>query len=74
MAFANAKLLALVTTVTDASGATAKVAALLPGLHDAIFHAVNTNCTLTPGQQARLVTVRAELVANAADLQTALGL
>jgi hypothetical protein len=74
MAITTASLITLSSAVTAASGATAKVAALLPGLHDAIVNEVSQNYPVTPSQQSRLAQVRAELVANAAEYQTALGL
>ncbi len=74
MPFTNAKLTAVNTTVTAAGTATAKVAACLPGLLDAIIAEVSKTSALTPGQQQRLAILRADLVANAATMQTALGL
>lgn len=74
MAITTASLIALSAAVTAASGATAKVAAILPGLHDAIVNEIAANYVVTPNQSSRMSQVRAELVANAAEYQTALGL
>ncbi len=74
MAFTNAKLTKLNTTVTSKGTATLKVAACLPGLLDVIVDELSKNHTLTPSAQARVAILRADLVANAATMQTALGL
>ena len=74
MAFTNARLTAVNTTVTAAVGAASKVAACLPGLLDVVVAEVSKTAFLTPGQQQRLAVLRADLVANAATMQTALGL
>ena len=74
MAFSNAKLTKLTTTVTGKGTAALKVAACLPGLLDVIIEEVSKNHTLTPQAQNRLATMRADLVTNFATMQTALGL
>jgi hypothetical protein len=74
MAFTNSKLTSLTTTVTAAGTATTKVSSCLPGLLDVIFKEIGESATLTPAAQNRLATLRADLVANAATMQTALGL
>ncbi len=74
MAFANAKLTTLNTSVTGKGTATLKVAACLPGLLDVVVAEMSKNHTLTPQAQNRLATLRADLVTNAATMQTALGL
>lgn len=73
MPFTNATVTALNTTVTAAGTSATKVAALLPGLLDAVIKEIG-NGTVTPAQQQALVILRADLVANAATMQTALGL
>lgn len=73
MSYSTASLVALNTAVTGGSGLTAKLAILLPGLHDAIVKELCSNGIATPQQQQRLVAVRAELAANVAATETALG-
>ena len=74
MAFTNAKLTKLNTTVTGKGTAALKVAACLPGLLDVVVDELSKNHTLTPSAQARIAILRADLVTNAATMQTALGL
>jgi hypothetical protein len=75
MPFTNAKLTTLNTTVTGKGTAALKVASCLPGLLDAIFAEIcESEPCLSPAAQNRLATLRADLVANAATMQTALGL
>jgi hypothetical protein len=74
MAFSNSKLTTLTSTVTSKGTAALKVSSCLPGLLDVIIAEVSKNHTLTPSAQNRLATLRADLAANAATMQTALGL
>ena len=74
MAFANAKVTKLVTTVTGKGTAALKVAACLPGMLDVVVEEMSKNHTITPSAQARLAILRADLVTNFAIMQTALGL
>ena len=74
MAFTNSKMTALTATVTAAGSAALKVEACLPGLLDVVFREVSESTTLTPQAQNRLTTLRADLAANYATMQTALGL
>jgi hypothetical protein len=74
MAFSNGNMTKLVTTVTGKGTAALKVAACLPGLLDVIFVEISKSNTVTPRMQSRLATLRADLVTNAATMQTALGL
>lgn len=74
MPFTNAKITQVVTRTTAAGTAATKVATCLPGLFDAVVAEVTKTAGLTPGQQQRLAIMRADLVANAATMQTALGL
>jgi ABC-type polar amino acid transport system ATPase subunit len=74
MPFTNTRLTALNTTVTAAGTAATKVAACLPGLLDVVIAEASKTAFLTPGQQQRLAILRADIVANAATMQTALGL
>ena len=74
MAFANAKVTKLNTTVTGKGTAALKVAACLPGLLDVVVEEMSKNHTISPQAQARIAILRADLVTNAATMQTALGL
>jgi hypothetical protein len=74
MAFANAKMAKAVTLTTAGGTAAAKVAACLPALLDVILDEIGEGVTLTPRAQNKLATLRADLVSNAATMQTALGL
>jgi len=75
MPFSNAKLTSLNTTVTSKGTGALKVAAALPGLLDVIFQEIaESEPNLTPAAQNRLAALRADLVANFATMQTALGL
>ena len=62
------------TAVTAASGATNKVTALATGVIDALVKEIGKNGTLTPNQQNKIAAARAHIVANIAQLQTAVGL
>ena len=74
MPFTNAKMTTLTATVTAAGTAATKVAACLPGLLDVVFAEISESHLITPQGQNRLTTLRADLVANYATMQTALGL
>lgn len=74
MAFSNAKLTKLTTTVTGKGTAALKVAACLPGLLDVVLDEACKAGPLPTNSQHRLAILRADLVANAATMQTALGL
>jgi hypothetical protein len=75
MPFTNTKMTALTATVTAAGTATAKVAACIPGMLDVVLQEISeSHPCLTPAAQNRLVALRADLVSNAATMQTALGL
>ncbi len=74
MPFTNAKLTALNTRVTAKGTAALKVGEVLPGLLDVIVDEISRNATLSPKQQNKLTTLRADLVTNFATMQTALGL
>ena len=62
------------TKTTAAVGATNKVSALCGAIFDAIAVEIAKNDTLTPRQQNKLATARAHVLANVAQLQTAVGL
>lgn len=62
------------TKTTAASGATNKVTALVTALFDAITMEIAKNDTLTPRQQNKLATAKAHVIANVAQIQTAVGL
>lgn len=62
------------TKTTAAVGATAKVTALCGAIFDAITLEIAKNDTLTPRQQVKLATARAHVIANVAQIQTAVGL
>lgn len=64
----------IATATTAASGSPAKVTALCTGLFDAIAKEICKTGTLTPNQQNKLALARANIVANIATLQTAVGL
>jgi hypothetical protein len=74
MAFTNAKLTALTTSVTSKGTAALKVSTCLPGLLDVVVAELSKNHVLPPGAQNRIAILRADLVTNAATMQTALGL
>ena len=74
MPFTNSKLTTLTASVTSKGTAALKVSTCLPGLLDVIVEEIARNSTLTPKQQNKLATLRADLVSNAATMQTALGL
>lgn len=68
------RLQKVATATTAASGATNKVTALTTGLFDAIVEEIVKCGTLTPNQQNKIAAARANVVANIATLQTAVGL
>lgn len=68
------KFAPVATKTTAAVGATAKVTALAGALFDAIVDEVTSKSVLTPSQQNKLVTARAHVITNIAQIQTALGL
>jgi hypothetical protein len=70
----QANFLAVNTATTAAVGATAKVTALCTGLMDAVHKELSVFGPLNVAQQQVLVTARANVVTNIADLQTAVGL
>jgi hypothetical protein len=74
MPFSNAKMTKLTTSVTSKGTAALKVSTCLPGLLDVVIEELTKNHTLPPGAQARVAQLRADLVTNAATMQTALGL
>ena len=74
MAFTNAKLTTLTASVTSKGTAALKVSACLPGLLDVIVQEISKSETITPRMQSKLATLRADLAANYATMQTALGL
>lgn len=65
---------AVATKTTAASGATNKVTALCGAIFDAISVEIAKNDTLTPRQQNKLAAARAHVIANVAQIQTAVGL
>ncbi len=74
MSLSHATLTKVTTAVTAASGATNKVAALVRGIVDATLEEVCATVALTPNQQQHVAEVRADIVANTAAFQTAVGL
>ena len=74
MAITITSLSAVVTATTAGGTSAAKVEALLTGLHDAVLKEVCRSQPVAVNQQQRTAQVRAELAANVADFQTALGL
>lgn len=74
MAYSTASLIALDAATTTASGLTASLAVYGPGILDAIVKEISSGAgNVTPQQQQRLAQLRAEIVANLAGLETALG-
>ncbi len=74
MAINTAVLTAVSAATTAAVGATNKVTALTVGLVDACLIEVAKNSIVTPGQQKHIAALRADVAANIAALQTAVGL
>lgn len=74
MALANAKLVKAAAAVTAASGATAKVAACLAQVINAVGAEIGKTGALTPNQQNKITAMAADAAANTATFQTALGL
>ena len=62
------------TKTTAAVGATNKVTALASSLFDAIAVEISKSNTLTPSQQNKMAAARAHVLANIAQIQTAVGL
>jgi hypothetical protein len=62
------------TATTAASGATNKVTALATGIVDALARELGKTGAMTPNMQNKLADARANIVANIATLQTAVGL
>jgi hypothetical protein len=65
---------AVASKTTAAVGATNKVTALTGALFDAIAIEITKGSTLTPKQQNKLAAARAHVLANTAQIQTAVGL
>lgn len=62
------------TATTAASGATNKVTALCANLMDAFIKDISKSETLTPKMQNKITLARAHVLANIAQIQTAVGL
>jgi hypothetical protein len=62
------------TQTTAAVGATNKVTALCSSIMDALLKEIGKNDTLTPRQQNKMAAARAHVLANIAQIQTAVGL
>ena len=74
MALSSAAFTASAAAVTAAGTATAKVTALLATLCPAMMNDICTSGPLTANQYAKMNAAMADLAANVATFQTALGL
>ncbi len=64
----------IATKTTAAVGSTAKVTALCTAIFDASSVEISKSDMLTPRQQVKLAAAKAQVVANIAQIQTAVGL